>query len=209
MTTELRGKSAIVGTGHAGFGEAHGLTAYDVMAQSALAALGDAGLKLSDVELVNVNFSLSPSILSGQVDAVIGAFRNFELNQMDIIGRPGIAFYPEEHGVPVYDELILVANSAKLDDPRLPRLLDALTEATTYLLNHPAASWAMFSKSGEGLDDALNIRAWRDTLPRFALRPAALDQARYRRFATFMKESGLIDTVPALETYAVDLGAPR
>ena len=50
MTTELRGKSAIVGTGHAGFGEAHGLTAYDVMAQSALAALGDAGLKMSDVD---------------------------------------------------------------------------------------------------------------------------------------------------------------
>jgi len=50
MTNELRGKSAIVGTGHAGFGEAHGLTAYDVMAQSALAALGDAGLKLSDVD---------------------------------------------------------------------------------------------------------------------------------------------------------------
>jgi acetyl-CoA acetyltransferase len=50
MTSKLRGKSAIVGTGHAGFGEAHGLTAYDVMAQSALAALGDAGLKLSDVD---------------------------------------------------------------------------------------------------------------------------------------------------------------
>ena len=50
MTTKLRGKSAIVGTGHAGFGEAYGLTAYDVMAQSALAALGDAGLKLSDVD---------------------------------------------------------------------------------------------------------------------------------------------------------------
>ena len=50
MTSELRGRSAIVGTGHAGFGEAHGLTAYDVMAQSALAALGDAGLKLSDVD---------------------------------------------------------------------------------------------------------------------------------------------------------------
>jgi acetyl-CoA acetyltransferase len=50
MTTKLRGKSAIVGTGHAGFGEAHGLTAYDVMTLSALAALGDAGLKLSDVD---------------------------------------------------------------------------------------------------------------------------------------------------------------
>ena len=50
MTNELRGKSAIVGTGHAGFGMAHGLTAYEVMAQSALAALGDAGLKLSEVD---------------------------------------------------------------------------------------------------------------------------------------------------------------
>lgn len=50
MTPKLRGKSAIVGTGNAGFGEAHGLTAYDVMAQSALAALGDAELKLSDVD---------------------------------------------------------------------------------------------------------------------------------------------------------------
>ncbi|WP_026757561.1 thiolase [Sediminimonas qiaohouensis] len=50
MTDQLRGKSTIVGTGHAGFGEAHGLTAYDVMAQSALAALGDAGLTLSDVD---------------------------------------------------------------------------------------------------------------------------------------------------------------
>ncbi|HYD31913.1 MAG TPA: ABC transporter substrate-binding protein, partial [Azospirillaceae bacterium] len=64
------------------------------------AMLEKAGLKLSDVELINVNFSLSPSILSGQVDAVIGAFRNFELNQMDIEKRPGRAFYPEEEGVP-------------------------------------------------------------------------------------------------------------
>ncbi len=50
MSSNLRGKSAIVGVGHAGFGEAHGQTAYDIMAQSSLAALKDAGLKLSDVD---------------------------------------------------------------------------------------------------------------------------------------------------------------
>lgn len=50
MENNLRGKSAIVGVGHAGFGEAHGQSAYDVMAQSSLAALADAGLKLSDVD---------------------------------------------------------------------------------------------------------------------------------------------------------------
>ncbi|MBL4874411.1 MAG: thiolase [Rhodobacteraceae bacterium] len=50
MTDNLRGKSAIVGVGHAGFGAAHGFSAYDIMAQSAHAALNDAGLKLSDVD---------------------------------------------------------------------------------------------------------------------------------------------------------------
>ena len=48
MTNDLRGKTAIVGTGHAGFGEAHGLTAYDVMAQSALAALGLSLIHISE-----------------------------------------------------------------------------------------------------------------------------------------------------------------
>lgn len=77
------------------------------------AMLSKHGLQLSDVTLINVNFSLSPSIVSGKVDAVIGAFRNFELNQMDIINKPGLAFYPEENGVPAYDELIIVAHKDK------------------------------------------------------------------------------------------------
>ena len=37
---------------------------------------------------------------SGQVDAVIGGYRNFELNQMDIEGVPGRCFYLEEEGLP-------------------------------------------------------------------------------------------------------------
>jgi putative hydroxymethylpyrimidine transport system substrate-binding protein len=73
------------------------------------------GVKLEDVELVNVNFSLSPSLMSGQVDAVIGAFRNFELNQMKIENVPGKCFFLEEEGVPPYDELIYVANSKNID----------------------------------------------------------------------------------------------
>ena len=54
-------------------------------------------IKMTDVDLVNINFSLSPSLIAKKVDAVIGAFRNFELNQMDIVNHPGKAFYPEEH----------------------------------------------------------------------------------------------------------------
>ncbi|MAZ03981.1 MAG: ABC transporter ATP-binding protein [Sneathiella sp.] len=159
----------------------------------------------SDLTLINVNFSLSPSLLSGQVDAVIGAFRNFELNQMDIEGYPGRAFYPEEEGVPAYDELIVVANSAKLDDPRLIPFIEALEEATQYLINHPEESWKLFIKNHQELDDELNRRAWGATLPRFALRPGALDTGRYERFAKFMKKQGLIETIKPVEEYATAL----
>ena len=172
------------------------------------AMLAEHGLTLDDIELINVNFSLSPALMAGRVDAVIGAFRNFELNQMDLEGRPGRAFFVEEEGVPAYDELILVANAAQLDDPRLTAFLGALEAGVQYLVNHPDESWQLFIKGRDDLDDELNRRAWRDTLPRFALRPAALDQGRYARFAAFLKDHGLIETVPAVDTYARELG-PR
>ena len=105
------------------------------------------GLTLKDVELINVNFSLSPALVAGKVDAVIGAFRNFELNQMDIIKRPGRAFFPEEEGVPAYDELIVVAKKDKAHDPRYRRFLDAVENAVTFLINHPDDAWKLFIKN--------------------------------------------------------------
>jgi putative hydroxymethylpyrimidine transport system substrate-binding protein len=162
-------------------------------------------LTLDDVKLVNVNFSLSPSLLSGQVDAVIGAYRNFELNQLAIEGHKGRAFYVEEEGVPPYDELILIANSGRLDDPRLAKALRAIERGVQYLINHPKEAWTLFAGHKPGLDDELNRRAWRDTLPRFALRPAALDRGRYARFAQFLIEQGVIKTSPPVESYAVEL----
>ncbi len=163
------------------------------------------GLQLADVELVNVNFSLSPALLAGQVDAVVGAFRNFELNQMDIVGRPGRAFFPEEEGVPAYDELILIAHRDDLSRPEFKRFLRAVEAATAWLLNHPEQAWDVFKGTDPTLDDELNHRAWQDTLRRFAHSPAALDHGRYRRFAAFLAERGLIADPPSVATYAVDL----
>jgi len=170
------------------------------------AMLATEGLSLDDVKLVNVNFSLSPSLFTGQADAVIGAFRNFELNQMDIEKRPGKAFLVEEYGVPAYDELILVANKKRLGDTKLRKFVDALEEGVQYLVNHPDKSWKLFvSHDRKSLDDELNRRAWKDTLPRFALRPGALDQKRYRRFADFLQKQKIVTKVPQLEEWAVEL----
>lgn len=171
------------------------------------AMLGKYGVALSDIELINVNFSLSPALMSRQVDAVMGAFRNFELNQMDISGIPGRCFYPEEEGLPAYDELIYVANPKTMNADRIARFLEATEKATRYIVNYPEESWKIFSSTSKELQDELNRRAWIDTLPRFALRPAALDHNRYKRMESFLHESGLIQSVKPVGQMAIDLSA--
>ncbi len=149
----------------------------------------------------------SPALKSGQVDAVIGAFRNFELNQMEIEGVPGRCFYPEEEGVPTYDELIYVANPETIDPDAIRRFLAATEKATQFIVNHPQESWEIFSSTSAELQDALNERAWADTIPRFALRPEALDEGRYARFEAFLNEAGLVEGTRPVSDLAVDLGA--
>jgi putative hydroxymethylpyrimidine transport system substrate-binding protein len=167
--------------------------------------LAKAGLGLKDVTMVNVNFSLSPALITRQVDAVIGAFRNFELNQLAIEGHPGRCFYVEEEGVPIFDELVLVVNRDKRDDPRYGRFIDAAERGTVYVLNHPDEAFKLFIAHHKELDDELNRRAFADTLRRFSPSPSALDRTRYDRFADFLKSQGLIKSIPALDTYAVQL----
>jgi putative hydroxymethylpyrimidine transport system substrate-binding protein len=172
------------------------------------AVLARGGLTLDDVELVNVNWSLSPALMSGQVDAVIGAFRNFELNQMEIEGVPGRCFYLEEEGLPAYDELIYVANPEKMDRALTARFLAATEKAVQYIVNHPRESWEIFADTSSELRDELNERAWFDTITRFALRPAALGAGRYLAFETFLHEAGLVPSVNEVSKIAIDVTAP-
>jgi putative hydroxymethylpyrimidine transport system substrate-binding protein len=159
-------------------------------------------LKMSDIELININFSLSPALIAKKVDAVIGAFRNFELNQMDIVGHPGRAFYPEEHGVPIYEELIYISNINNRNNPIFDKFFKAIQKATLTMINDPISSWQDFSSYRKGLDDELNKRAFKDTISRFALRPQAHDLKTYKEFASFLKDKGIIKKSIKVDTYA-------
>lgn len=165
------------------------------------------GLSLDDVELVNVNWSLSPSLMSGQVSAVIGAYRNFEQTQMEIEGVEGKCFFVEEEGLPAYDELIYVANAETMDTDKIRRFLAATEKATQFMVNHPQESWELFASTSVELRDELNQRAWADTLPRFALRPAAMDVGRYAAFESFLFEAGLVPSQNKVADIAIDVTA--
>ncbi|MGL6257899.1 ABC transporter substrate-binding protein [Vibrio sp. WXL103] len=159
--------------------------------------LAQSGVKFSEVEIINVGWALSSSLASGKVDAIWGGLRNFEMNQLELEGFKAKAFFPEEHGVPTYDELIFVANAKRYDADTIKAFTKALEQATTYIVNHPEASWNEFvAYSPDTLDNELNLRAWNDTLTRFALRPAAVDPQRYNDYAEFLYQRGIIKSQP-------------
>jgi len=159
------------------------------------------------VEQINIGWSISPALMSGQVDAVIGAFRNFELNQMALEGHEGRCFNPESEGVPSYDELIYVADPERMDAAVIARFLDATERAATFIVNDPDEAWSIFAATDRELQTELNARAWDDTWPRFALRPAALDAGRYTRFEAFLAAQGVIDDQLDLSELAIDVNA--
>ena len=171
------------------------------------AMLAHNGLAPTDVEQINIGWSISPALMSGQVDGVIGAFRNFELNQLAIEGTEGRCFYPESEGVPAYDDLIYVANPGDLDTDAIARFLDATERATGYILNNPQQAWDIFAATASELQTELNTRAWADTWPRFATRPAALDAGRYARFEAFLADRGATPGGLPVRELAIDVTA--
>lgn len=164
------------------------------------AMLSNSGVAPSEVEKINIGWSISPALMAGQVDGVIGAFRNFELNQMALEDHEGRCFYPEAEGVPAYDELIYIADAKRMDRALIARFLRATERAAADIVNDPAGSAESFFASDAELRNALNTRAWDDTWPRFATRPAAVDQGRYDRFEAFLLSSGAVKaSIPAAE----------
>ncbi|WP_207101665.1 ABC transporter substrate-binding protein [Paracoccus shandongensis] len=171
------------------------------------AMLDRAGLSLDDVDLVNVGWSLSPALMTGQVDATLGGFRNFELTQMRLEGAEGRCLFVEEQGIPAYDELILLANPRTMDSDATARFVAAMEHGAHYILNHPDEAWELFRDTYPDLDDELNRQAWTATLPRFSQSPGAVDHARYARFETFLRDAGLTDKVLPVSALATDPGA--
>lgn len=155
------------------------------------------------VRLVSVNFQIVSALMSGRVDATISAYRNKEPHELALHGLQTIAFYPEDYGVPAYDELIFVTRRPLAADPRLPRFVAAVAEGVAYLRQHPEQSWRDFIHDHPEQNSPLVHTEWLDTVARFDPAPGRLDRARYARFGQFMARSGMIRRAPGVEEIAI------
>lgn len=167
--------------------------------------LHSAGLTLADVTLVNVNFNLVTSLMSHEVDAVIGTYRTYEDIQLAQAGLKPVIFLPEDYGVPPSDELIILSNTSGLSNPALPKFLAAVQEGANYLVKNVQPMLEKFVAENPSLNDKLDRASWAALPGYFAQDPAYLDVARYTTYRDFMVRTGLIKKSLPLNDYAVEI----
>ena len=168
--------------------------------------LKSAGLTMHDVNVVNVNMGLTQALLSRRVDAVVGTMRNVEPVQLHMMGVKTFSFYPEQYGVPPYDELIIVANKHRLQPKIVKAFNAALQQGVDDLRRHPHTDWYLVSKAYASILAAnsnmarVNYAIWQATVPYFTHDVTGFDIVKYQRFKGFMVKSGLLKkSVPCRE----------
>ena len=167
-------------------------------------ALSAAGVPPASVREVNVGFNLVPAMTSGQVDATLGGFWNYEAIQLRLGGRRPLVIPVDQAGVPSYDELVLAvrADQARRDGQDLRAFLAALTRGEHSVRASPPAAAALVVKANPALETRLQLESIRQTLP--ATRPAQAgrpygwqDPAAWAAFAGWMYSHGLLAHDPA------------
>jgi len=164
----------------------------------AVAAFG--GLTPDDYTPVNIKFNLTSSLLTGQVDAVMGAFWNYELLEVEREKQPGGTLRLEDHGVPPYSEMVFISSDAFLKTHRdvARRFVLAVQEGIAFAKAHPQEAFAVFAKSNPEANEDLDREAFQLSLSLFATSQVQ-STAQWARWAKFAKDHGLIATAVRVE----------
>jgi putative hydroxymethylpyrimidine transport system substrate-binding protein len=164
--------------------------------------LAESGVAPGTVTERNVGFSLTPALLTGRVDAVLGAFWNYEGTELRLRGRRPQIIRMDEAGVPAYDELVLVANEDALerDGDKIRAFIGALSRGTRDLRRDPDRAIEGLLEANPDLDPELQRAVVKVTLPLF-LPPgdqpfAWQDPAEWDAFAAWMHDSDLLENPP-------------
>jgi putative hydroxymethylpyrimidine transport system substrate-binding protein len=161
-------------------------------------------LSTDDVDVVNVQQGLLPAILSGRADAMLGGFLNVEGVDLRLRGKEPTVIPVDELGIPTYDELVLVANSDRLEDEtqNVRLFIAALERGTKAAVADPAAATEAVLDAGEGLSPRFTAAEVRRTLPLLLPKSGKqpygyMDPQKWQRFAQFFADDGLIKALPS------------
>jgi putative hydroxymethylpyrimidine transport system substrate-binding protein len=163
--------------------------------------LAKANVPESRVDVKNVGFNLTPALLTRKVDAVLGAFWNYEGTDLKLRKKDPQIIKVEDAGVPRYDELVFVANEDALerDEGKIRRFMGALARGTRDLQEDPDKAVGGLLDANRELDPKLQREAVRVTLPLFSAprgKPYGdQDPAEWNAFADWMSGKGLLKKI--------------
>jgi putative hydroxymethylpyrimidine transport system substrate-binding protein len=164
--------------------------------------LEDAGVDPGSVKERNVGFSLVPALLTGKVDAVLGAFWNYEGTELRLKGKHPRIIRMDQAGVPSYNELVLVANADALerDKDKLRAFIGALSRGTRDLRKDPDKAIEGLLDANPDLDPELQRAAVKVTLPLFEAPKGEpygwQDPKQWDAFGAWMQENKLLKNPP-------------
>ena len=131
--------------------------------------LARAGVPASSVKEINVGSNLVPAMLSGHVDATLGAFWNYEAIQLAQLHKHPNVIHVEDVGVPTYDELVVVVrkNTIVNHPDVVRRFVQALARGYESTRRDPQAAVANLVHASSGLDSKLQLASVRATMSSF------------------------------------------
>jgi putative hydroxymethylpyrimidine transport system substrate-binding protein len=131
--------------------------------------LARAGVPQSSVKEINVGDNLVPAMLSGRVDATLGAFWNYEAIQLAQLHKHPNVIHMEQVGVPTYNELVVVVrkNTIVNHPDVVRRFVQALGRGYEAVRRNPQAAVANLVHASSGLDPKLQLASVTATLPAF------------------------------------------
>jgi putative hydroxymethylpyrimidine transport system substrate-binding protein len=159
--------------------------------------LEEDGATMDDVDLVNIDFNLVPGLLSGQVDASLGAFWTHEPILAEQEGYPTNVLKVDDWGVPPYYELVIAASEETISERSklVARFLRATRRGYEDAIGDAAAAIAALRAASPDLDVAVEeagiallVPVWTSGDVSFGTQTAE----RWDDYAAWMAERGLI-----------------
>ncbi len=165
--------------------------------------LEDAGVDPDSVTEVNVGFNLTPAMISGKVDATLGAFWNYEGTDLKLRGRKPVILRMEDLGVPNYNELVFVTRRDFLDEEgasKVRRFLQATARGHQLLRDDPKVGVDAVLAADNGLERRLQSAVVETTTPLFfpeGDRPFGWQEPReWDAYGRWMYDNGLLKRRP-------------
>ena len=156
------------------------------------------GVSPADVEKVNVSFNLTPALIGGKVDAIVGGYFTHESIVAENQGYPVNVMHLQDWGVPDYYELVLTTSQKNVNErPDLVRkLVHAVTRGYEDAVREPETAIGLLLDAYPEADEAVErlgieilVPMWKDKNPIVGWQ----EESRWVDFAAWMKENGVLE----------------